>query len=203
MPENGRLSSRLEDLAKLAQLPEVTLGELIDHLTLTGHMFLCLFFCLPFLLPIPIPGLSTPFGIVVILAAGQFVLGREPALPKRWHNTKVNSQTVGRMLENAARWWKKIEHIVKPRFVFLTKDKLFQKVNGMAVVILGVILALPMPPGFNAMPSLAIIALTVGSLEDDGLLILMGYVLFFLNIALVIGLFTIGVEGVRRILLSI
>lgn len=193
-----RLSERLEDLARLAQEPQVTLGELVDRLTATGHMFLCLFFCLPFLLPIPIPGLSTPFGIIITSAAIQFVLGKKPWLPRRIRQRVVDGQTLAKMLQTGAKWWQKIEHIVRCRWTIFTKGAVTRKINGALVALLGVILALPLPPGFNAIPSLAIISLTVGELEDDGVLVFIGYILSLLNVVLVTLLFTVGFEEAKK-----
>ena len=96
MPENPTTSSipspghgtfRLsEDLAKLqekAREQSLILGDVIFLLDDRAHTFLLLLLSLPFVQPIPLPGLSTPFGVAIALLGIGSLVGQKPWLPDR------------------------------------------------------------------------------------------------------------------------
>ena len=70
----------------------------------------------------------------------------------------------------------------------------------MVIFVISLLLSLPMPPGFNAPPALAIVLLTLGSLERDGLAVMLGYGLSILNLVLFGGFFVLGYEGLQALL---
>lgn len=66
-----------------------------------------------------------------------------------------------------------------------------EKVNGLAICLLGILLALPLPiPLSNLTAAWSILLIAFGILEDDGLFVIIGYlvalltVLFFFVIAI-------------------
>src|SRR5580704_7545412 len=74
------LSTDLEMLYARVKGKSLTLTELKQALKDRGSAMLLILLALPFCF-IPIPGLSTPFGIAICLIGACLVIGREPWLP--------------------------------------------------------------------------------------------------------------------------
>lgn len=196
-----RLSVFVENLVKKegAEGEQLSVGELIDALHEKGHMLICMIFAAPFLLPIPLPGLSTVFGAVIFLGAIQLIRGRDPWLPDRWRVRNIPKKMVNKTFLSLAGLLRRIEFIFKPRFLQLINAKYADQMNGFVLLILAVLLALPMPPGFNAPPAAAIILLSIGTLEEDGLATIVAWVFTLLNIAFFSGFFILGYQGVAAL----
>lgn len=192
-----RLSAVVDDLLRLCAKESLTLGEFLHELNLYGHMMVCLIFSIPFLLPVPLPGLSTVFGLVIAIGGSQILLGQDPWVPKSWRARQISTGLIVKILELLKKILLRTEKVIKPRFKFFAKHPGFVRFNGAVILILALLLALPMPPGFNFPPALAIIALSIGSIERDGVLIVFGYAMAAVNAALFGTLFVVGFEGIR------
>ena len=194
-----RLSIFVENLMCQDKLrgDHLTVGQLVDDLHKKGHMFVSLIFAAPFLLPIPLPGLSTVFGAVILLAALQMTLGHDPWLPEKWRHHAVPLQIVEKTLGLLAKLLRRIEFIFQPRLLGLSGGRYANQANGVALIILAILLALPMPPGFNAPPAAAIILLAIGVLEQDGFAIIGGWILCMVNVVLFGGFFVLGYNGLK------
>ena len=190
----------MEHLAKICQQQDVTLGSLLHELSVYGHMLVCLLFAVPFLLPVPLPGLSTIFGFVIGMASVQVILGQDPWVPVSWRNKKISTDVLAKMFEAAQRVLRKTETLIKPRLKFFAHHPGFVRFNALVVLLTAILLSLPMPPGFNAPPALAIIVLTIGSLEKDGVMVIAGYLLAILNALLFAAVFTLGLDGLKALL---
>jgi hypothetical protein len=163
-------------------------------------MMVCLIFAIPFLLPVPLPGLSTVFGLVIAIGGSQILMGQDPWVPKSWRARQISTGLIVRILELLKKILSRTEKVIKPRFKFFAKHPGFVRFNGAVILLLALLLALPMPPGFNLPPALAIIALSIGSIERDGVLIVFGYVMTTLNAALFGTFFFVGLEGIKSLL---
>lgn len=194
-----RLSVVVDDLLNLCAKKSLTLGEFLHELNLYGHMMVCLIFSIPFLLPVPLPGLSTVFGLVIAIGGSQILMGQDPWVPKSWRARQISTGLIIRILEVLKKILLRTEKIVKPRFKFFAKHPGFVRFNGAVILLLALLLALPMPPGFNLPPALAIIALSIGSIERDGALIVFGYLMTILNVALFGTFFFLGFEGIKSL----
>ena len=193
-----RLSAFIDRLAQLCAEDEITVGDFLHELSVYGHMIICLMFAIPFLFPIPLPGLSTVFGFVICMVSFQIIMGWDPWLPATWRAKKMPS-TVSKKMLTATNWLlKRIEKFVKPRGMFMSERSIFIRINGAVIFGVSVLLSLPMPPGFNAPPALAIVILCVGSIERDGLLILAGYVLSAASAIWFAAFFSLGVAYFGR-----
>lgn len=198
--EAVRLSAVMTHLLELCKKDTLTLGEFLHALSLYGHMMVCLIFSIPFLLPVPLPGLSTIFGLVIGIAGTQLLFGKDPWVPVSWRSRQISTHLVSKILEFLRKILLKTETVVKPRLRFFARHPGFVKFNGAVILILAGLLALPMPPGFNLPPALAIIVLSIGSIERDGVWIMAGYALAALNVIFFGVFFSIGLEGVRMLL---
>ena len=78
-----KLSEELADLrARLGAKP-MTLREVIHSLRGRAYTLLVILLALPFITPIPLPGLSTPFGLAIAFIALRLALGQRPWLPMK------------------------------------------------------------------------------------------------------------------------
>lgn len=195
-----RLSAVIQRLLVICKKESLDLGEFLHELSLYGHMMVCLVFSIPFLIPVPLPGLSTVFGLVIGFAGSQILLDKDPWVPKSWRRRQISTHLVTRILSLLEKILLRTEKIIKPRLKFFARHPGFVKFNGAVISLMAALLALPMPPGFNFPPALAIIVLAIGSIERDGVLIIIGYTLAVLNVALFAAIFALGLEGARAFL---
>ena len=199
-PNGVRLSAKFKTIAGVCQSSSLTVGDLIEALHEKGQMLVCLVFAAPFLLPIPLPGLSTAFGSVTLLAGLQVLFNRDLWIPKSWMQRKIPPEYAQKIFLKLSVWMARVEHLIKPRMIAFSRSYVTARLKGLSLIILSVLLALPMPPGFNAPPALAICILTIGSIEDDGYLVAFSWLLTVLNIALFSAFFILGWEGFMALL---
>lgn len=173
------LSSQLARLAARFGDRPVRLGELTDVLQLRGYNALLLFLAFPFVTPIPLPGVSTVFGLVIALLGMRMVLGQNPWLPERVTSRLLPARVLPKVLMAASGGFGRLEKLLKPRFFYPEFPLAFQRTSGVIIAICGLLLLLPLPVPFsNAFPALAIILLAAAGLERDGAVFIAGCVQF-------------------------
>ncbi|MDG0817325.1 exopolysaccharide biosynthesis protein [Bdellovibrio svalbardensis] len=169
----------------------ITLRRVVDILGEEGHAVFLLFISLPYMIPIPLPGLSTPGGILICIVATLLYLQRPPWIPKRYENLHISAKTVLKVSETAEKVWRKISHLVKERWVFFHDLPFFRAINFGVFAVNALLLALPLPiPFTNSIPGIAIVLCALGHVEKDGVFIFLSYVWtvvvasFFISIAM-------------------
>lgn len=155
----------------------VSLRELMRLIGGQGMLLLCALLTLPFLLPVSIPGVSTVFGLAIILIAVGVTTNRTPWLPARIMDRPLDAEKLAGALRKGAGMIERIETIIKPRLQALTATGLAARINGMALIAGGVLLMFPLGlvPFSNTLPAFAVLFLCLGMTQRDGLLVLAGY----------------------------
>ena len=176
-----KLSEEIQRLIDQFQMQSVTLRELIAVLEGRAYDLLLLLLALPFLLPIPVPGLSTAFGLIIALVAARLMVGRRPWLPRRLLDMRLPPKFFPLLLGSARRILRAFELLLRPRALWITAHPLPQ-LHALLIFVAAVVLMLPLPPGTNFPPALVIVVMAGGLLERDGLFVLGAYVAFALNI---------------------
>lgn len=172
----SRFVTAMDLLQEEATRGDISLRRIFEILGEEGHAVLLLFFCLPFVQPIPIPGLSTPLGFLIILIAIFLFRQRPPWLPKRYEDLKISAAVVVRVSNVAEKIWKVVTKIVKTRLEFLHDLWIFRVLNLCLFIANAFLLALPLPiPFSNTVPVIAIILCAIGHIEKDGVFILFSY----------------------------
>ena len=183
-----KLSQRLADFAD--QLPEtgLSLGELVKQLGREGLLLLCVVLSLPFLLPVSIPGVSTVFGLLILLIGMAEALRMPIWLPGKVARYALTRERLRDILKLGAHWVQRLEKLARPRMAWLSSAAM-QRVNGAMLVLGAALLMMPLAiiPFSNTLPALACIFLAVGMLGRDGVCIMLGC-LFNLVSALYFGL---------------
>ena len=79
-----RLSEDLLRMLERAAGNSITLREIIEILHGRGFDVLIIVLAAPFLTPIPLPGLSTPFGLILMFFGVRIALRKHPWLPRKF-----------------------------------------------------------------------------------------------------------------------
>lgn len=198
-----RLSDDLHALSVAFSDHAVTVGEVMEKLGARASALLIVICCLPFCSPITIPGMSTPFGLVVLILSLRFAAGLPPWLPARLRAVRLPPRFFARVLEAGSKVVGWIERQLRPRWDWLTDARWKIRLHTLVVAAAAVLLLLPLPPVpplTNTLPALVIVILTMSVLERDGFGIAAGHALFVLTVGYFAFWATVIVETVRRIL---
>lgn len=191
------LSQTLRDTAATLQRESVTLRELMELLGEQSLLLFCAVLCVPFMLPVSIPGVSTVFGIVIILIGVGVTLNRVPWLPGRLMKREILREHLVPALEQGARTFDRLERWVKPRFKQLTTGAAVNRFNGLVLTFAGILLIFPLSfvPFSNTLPAVCIVLLAVGMLQRDGYFIIAGYVALVITVIYFVGLALLLIAG--------
>ncbi len=138
--------------------------------------------------PLPTGGLVHIFEVIVILIALQLVIGRhELWLPERLARAKLSGAMQKSVLPFLLKRVKQAEKISKPRFTKVLTKRWFKSQLGIIVILftLGAFLAPPFT-GLDTLPSFGVVFIALGIILDDLLIVLLGYVIGFIGIAVAI-----------------
>ena len=178
-----KLSEELADLQQRFERKPVTLREVIYTLRGRAYTLLLILLALPFLTPVPLPGLSTPFGLAIGFIAMRLSLGQKPWLPMRLQRKELPAGFFGKLFTVAARVIRFLEKFLRPRLPVLTASGVLLQLHAFVMLLAALTLLLPLPiPFTNSFPAWAILLLAGGLLERDGVFILGGYVVFVLGV---------------------
>lgn len=171
-----RLSDDLRQILDHAAGREIAVSEIVEILHGRGLNVLAILFALPFCTPIPLPGLSTPFGVILAFLGLRIALRQQPWLPKRMLARRIPYHTLTRIVKAAQAVAVRLEKILHPRMRFFNRWASFTLLNGLVIVTSALFLTLPLPiPFTNTFPAWSIVLLAAGMMEDDGLVITIGY----------------------------
>jgi hypothetical protein len=190
-----RISDALRRLLREANGQAMTVREMVKILHGRGLQFVVILLCLPFLAPVTIPGISMPFGLAIAISGLRIAFGHRPWLPEFILNHRISFPVLEKMVNFGCAIYEKVEKVIRSRLCVLLDGPGMGMMIGLAIALAGVFLSLPIPPPFpltNTIPGFAIICLSLGLMERDGVLILCGYALTVIA-AIYVGL--IGVLG--------
>jgi hypothetical protein len=168
---SDRLIKALEDVR---DLPHITLGKIVEHVEGEALLILCLVSILPFMQPIPIPGLSSILGLIVLLQGLGLMLWSKPLLTKKMKNLNITHEKFEIIFKAAKKFsgfTSRISAFKHP----ITNTRASHILCGFAIVLSAGFLSLPLPiPFSNLVPALSIFLICIGLLEEDFILITIG-----------------------------
>lgn len=178
------LGSTLSKLVGSLDGPTITLRELMEAIGEQGLLLICAVASLPFLIPVSIPGVSTVFGAAILMVSLAVTLNRLPWLPSRILDRQMETAKLRPPLEKGAKIVSRLDRYIRPRLPALTAGALQNRINGLALMGSGVLLMLPLGlvPFSNTLPGIAILLLSAGMIQRDGLTVLGGYLFMVLTI---------------------
>lgn len=166
-------------LEKSRKNPTLSIEEILEILSGKGRSLILIFLSLPFCQPIQIPGLSIPFGLVIAFIGFRIAFGKHIWLPKKVLSKTISSITIQKIVQKSLVLMGKMRRFIHPRVKWLCASGPMQIINGLLIFLLGLLLALPLPiPLTNLAIGWSIFLISLGLLEDDGILLLLGYLTF-------------------------
>jgi hypothetical protein len=190
-----KLSEEFALILREFEVETVTLREVIALLHGRGFVLLLLLIALPFASPVPLPGLSTPFGLIIALIGVRLAFGAKPWLPARLLDTRLPPKVFTKVFATTRKIILGFERLLRPRMLWVTGSPLREQLHAIPIVVCALMLLLPLPiPFSNAIPAWAIMLTCAGLLERDGIFILAGY---FTTLLGVVFFGAIGIFGVE------
>ena len=152
----------------------MTVGEIKDALHERGFSILMAIAALPICIPVPVPpGYTTLFSIPLFIFSIQMVLGMQaPWLPAWITKKSVQRTTLEKIVTKAIPWLKKLENRMQPRLTYISVPT-WERIIGIFSFVFALAIALPLPL-INFLPGCGILIMSLGLLNRDGIIILIG-----------------------------
>jgi hypothetical protein len=200
IPAAQRASAVFADLARDLPAEGMTLGSLLHQFGERGELMVCMLLTVPFLLPLSIPGSSVPFGLLIALHGLGLLRHRTPWLPNRLLARHLSQAHGEVLLGKGAQLFSRVERFIHPRLPTLTQGATLRRINGLLLVLSGILLMAPLPlPFSNTLPAYGALLLAAGSLEQDGACIVLGYVMVLLTLVYFCAVAVLGEAGARAL----
>jgi hypothetical protein len=156
--ENGATRLSLESLAQA--LKERAFGLMVLALALP-----C---CLPFVYLIP-----QIVALPILVLTGQMASGRHvPWLPEKLKTRDFDVEAMRSVVARGKKWFGWTEHIARPRLLVLSGPRATRIVGALMMIPAASILV-PLP-STNTVPGIGVAITSIGLIERDGLMILLG-----------------------------
>jgi hypothetical protein len=179
-----KLSDEFAMILREFEVETVTLREVFVLLHGRGYVLLVMLLALPFCQPIPLPGLSTPLGLIIAIIGVRLALGHKPWLPNRLLDTRLPPKLFARVFEFTGKIVRWFERFLRPRMLQVTATAGLQQLHAVPMVICAALLLLPVPVPFsNVLPAWGVLLICGGLLERDGKFIIAGYVATLISLA--------------------
>jgi len=169
------ISEQLVQLATDAPSQTVTLDWVLNQLNERAFGLFLLVLALPCCIPF-LYGIPQVVSLPLMFVSFQILLGRtSPWLPTRLGARTVSKDGLQSLADRAGPWLRKIEAVSRPRLTALSRPPVDRFV-GLGLVLFSASILVPLP-GTNSVPGIAVVMISMGLLQRDGLLILAGLLL--------------------------
>jgi len=166
-------SKLLRDFLERHPGERLYLRYLLDDMAERAFAPVLLLCALPEALPLPIAGVSAIIGIPLMIVSVQLLLGfAKPWLPGWIANRSLKRKDFEKVINKILQILEKFETVIRPRWKFVASP-LVQRILGLLFLILAIVIALPIPFG-NLPPAIAIVVISLGMIEQDGVIIILG-----------------------------
>ncbi len=170
------LTAVLDHLDDKAGGETITIDQIIQSFEERGYGPVLLSLALVELLPTgAIPGVPTLVAILVVLVAGQLLVGRtRPWVPEKLASKGFSHKKFKAGREKLRPFTSKCDRFIKPRLPGLTTGLMNRLVAGICIVLALTLPPLELIPFASSAPSFAIALLAIGLSAKDGLMVLLG-----------------------------
>ena len=171
-------ADRLEAAINALPPGSVTLAQVRDLFGSDGLMVLTAFLTIVFLVPVSVPGVSTVFGAGILLIGVSRLFHLELWLPQRVARRLVATDRLRSSLLRGLVWFRRLERVSRPqRIAWAAAEGAVGVVNDCAIILGAALLMAPfgLIPFSNTLPAIALLFLAIGSLQRDGLFMLLGH----------------------------
>lgn len=187
---NIRTSDLIDQILQKITVERVTLRDIMSMLGEHALLLVCAFMSLPFLFPVSIPGVSTVFGAGIVLISFAITTNRLPWLPGFIVDKQLETQKLIPVLQRGVAFLRRIDRFLKPRLAGMLTGTVMNRMGGLALMLSGILLMMPLSfiPFSNTFPGLAVLLLSIGISQRDGLLVAFGYLFMVVTILYFSGL---------------
>ena len=169
------ISERLDQLAANAPTDTVTLSWVLDDLNERAFGLFLLFLALPCCIPF-LYGIPQIVALPMMFVSVQILFGRRsPWLPEKLGARTVSKDSLTGLAERAGPWLRRIEALSRPRLTALTRAPA-DRIVGLALVLFSASILVPLP-GTNTVPGFAVVSVSMGLLQRDGALVILGSII--------------------------
>lgn len=169
------ISDRLSQLAGGAEGDAVSLEWILQQLHERAFGLFLLVLALPCCIPF-LYGVPQIVALPLMFVSAQILAGRaSPWLPEKLAARTVTVESLRGLASRAKPWLRRIEAFSRPRQVRLTYAP-FDRIVGLALVLFSASILVPLP-GTNTVPGFAVVLVSMGLLQRDGILVLLGMLL--------------------------
>lgn len=162
---------------------DLSLELILDSFRHRSYGLFLLLVLLPVFIPVPV-GQGAFSGMLTSLIGMQLLVQFEhPWLPKFIGQRPFKRQHIINFQKRFDRWLGYIEKLCKPRWEYLFDHTWARAFSGLLLVILGILLALPIPLT-NYPFGIIVLAFSLGFIERDGILLTIGWILGIIEIAI-------------------
>ena len=172
------LSEKIKKIINKIPERNLTLSEIVNLLGNDGLLLLSALLSIVFLIPVSIPGFSTVFGVIIFFIGWSHLLNKSLWIPSNMKTKTLSAEKLRTSLKKGLKWFHFLEKISTPhRFIIVINNKVAHKINGFLVLVGSVFLMIPLGlmPFSNTLPALIILFLSIGIIQKDGIIILLGY----------------------------
>jgi hypothetical protein len=179
--EHKSASRVLRAVIDTAKGETITIGEIIEAFGERAFGFMLILFSLPNCVPAP-PGIAGIVGTPVLIFGIQMMLGhRHPWLPGFIKRRSVSLSKFKRLIDIAEPRLQWLESFCKPRLLPLF-GPIGDRVVGLFAFLVALSVLIPFP-GTNFPPSIALVIASIAIMEEDGYLLIVGYLIGLAGLA--------------------
>ncbi|MBM3559916.1 MAG: exopolysaccharide biosynthesis protein [Alphaproteobacteria bacterium] len=146
-----------------------------------------------------VPGISIVGGLMIVVPAAQMMVGLPyPILPGRLGRTRLGVERLRGAVARILPIILYVERFVRPRWAWATRAPA-ENFIGALTIILAIVLFVPLP-FTNFMPAVAMIVISLGFLERDGVIVVVGLATSVVALAMGLTAIFFGAEAVVSLL---
>jgi len=130
-----------------------------------------------------IPGVSILTATLIILIAGQMLVGRRsPWLPQRLRNFSLTRDQLAQAIETMRPYLEALDRWTRPRLLFLSEQPLLLIIPIVCILLALLMFPLALVPWGVTLPALALTIVSVGLTMRDGYILGAGYAVTVLSV---------------------
>lgn len=169
------IADRLDAITDGVEETSVSLGWILDQLHERAFGLFLLILALPCCIPF-LYGIPQIVALPLLFVAAQIVAGRRvPWLPENLRRRQVAVSGLRDLSRRARPTLNRIEALCGPRLSGLTRPPM-DRLIGLALVLFSASILVPLP-ATNTVPGFAVVLVSMGLLQRDGLMVILGSVL--------------------------
>lgn len=115
-----KLSEELALILREFEVENVTLREVIGLMHGRSYVLLIMLLALSFCTPIPLPGLSTPFGLIIAIIGTRLSFGAKPWLPVRFLDIRLPPEVFAKVFGVTRKIILGFERLLRPSLLWVT-----------------------------------------------------------------------------------